>query len=189
MSSRIGDWVVVELIDFAEPKGGYQHIYQHKDGRRAAVGPGGFCSDPELDQLLKNEKRIAKRDFYFDVALSILLNLPWAWIFFQAIAKFGIKGLFAIAGYGLCSICAFGFWNSFGYFSRPRDLKSGVILLAFVMPLFAVGSCLLWLGQLTVVQVFGFQVQLIWLALVVGFLGSLKLRLRERGNPLRALFR
>ena len=58
---KIGNWRVVMLIDGTDTEGKatYQQIYQHKDGRKACVGPG-YCSDPDLEWLLLQKDRQIK---------------------------------------------------------------------------------------------------------------------------------
>ena len=59
--SRTGDWKIVMYVDGvdSEGKNTYQHIYQHKDGRKAYVGPG-YCSDPDLEWILFQKNREIK---------------------------------------------------------------------------------------------------------------------------------
>ena len=55
-----GDWRIVMFIDGTDTEGKatYQHIYQHKNSRKACVGPG-FCSDPYLEwHLLQKDRMI-----------------------------------------------------------------------------------------------------------------------------------
>ena len=58
---KTGNWRVVMLIDGTDTEGKatYQQIYQHKDGRKACVGPG-YCSDPDLEWLLLQKDRTIK---------------------------------------------------------------------------------------------------------------------------------
>ena len=62
--SRTGDWKIVMHADGvdSEGKNTYQHIYQHKDGRKAYVGPG-YCSDPDLEWILFKRNRENKLAF------------------------------------------------------------------------------------------------------------------------------
>ena len=59
--SRTGDWKIVMQADGvdSEGKNTYQHIYQHKDGRKAYVGPG-YCSEPDLEWILFQKDRETK---------------------------------------------------------------------------------------------------------------------------------
>ena len=43
---RTGDWQIVMYVDGVDSEG--ENTYQHKDGRKAYVGPG-YCSDPDLE--------------------------------------------------------------------------------------------------------------------------------------------
>ena len=73
---KTGNWRVVMLIDGTDTEGKatYQQIYQHKDGRKACVGPG-YCSDPDLEWLLLQKDRKALQSEFFEWNTSELEDL------------------------------------------------------------------------------------------------------------------
>ncbi len=54
LEHSVGGWIPVADHDGFDENGEwtYWHEWRHLDGREAMVGPGGSCSDPELEELL-----------------------------------------------------------------------------------------------------------------------------------------
>ncbi len=118
---RAGDWQIVMFEDGVDSKGRatFQHIYQHKDGRKAYVGPG-YCSDPDLEWILfqKNRetkewnKRYAKRD----KISSYIFAAAWLALLIQGVLSYqetGILVLLSILGYWITQAGGLGFFNNF----------------------------------------------------------------------------
>ena len=57
---KLGDWVLIKFLDYVD--GSSAHIYKHPDGREAIVGPGRYCSDPDLSWLMQKFARRKKRN-------------------------------------------------------------------------------------------------------------------------------
>jgi hypothetical protein len=55
LEHSVGGWIPGADIDGIDENGKwtYWHEWRHLDGRQAFVGPGGRCSDPELEELLR----------------------------------------------------------------------------------------------------------------------------------------
>ena len=58
---KAGGWRIIRFSDGTDASGKltYQHVYQHRDGRKAYVGPG-YCSDPDLEWILFLKNREGK---------------------------------------------------------------------------------------------------------------------------------
>ncbi len=175
----INGWELIKLIDYVDPHWSYEHIYRHTDGREAVVGPGGYCSDPDLGWLLYKQERSLKREARVNVALSIALNAPWLLVTVQAIVNSGWKALFTFAGYGICSFSAFGAWNALLLSTCHNGRAGRLNLLMVCCPLYLSGFLLISAGHSNMLQLATLQIPLLIASLTVGLLGSLKQMWRD----------
>ncbi|MCP9910350.1 hypothetical protein KBZ15_10600 [Cyanobium sp. BA20m-p-22] len=172
MKQGVGDWVLIKLIDYEDSA--WEHLYRHPDGREAIVGPGGYCSDPDLDWLLHQQKRRLKQRLQVNAVLSTVLNTPLLIVAFQAIGGFGWRGLLTLAGYGLCCISAFGGWNAVLLDSFQNERKGRLQMLSICVLLYFIACLLLSSGPVTQLSLSSVHIPLPALGLVVGLLGSAK---------------
>ena len=178
-SRRTGDWQIVMYVDGvdSEGKNTYQHIYQHKDGRKAYVGPG-YCSDPDLEWILfqKNReqkawnKRNAKREkisFYVSAA-------AWLALLIQGVSAYqenGILILLSILGYWITQVGGLGFFNNFRalIFRKPSFQSERKITNFFlIVCVIYFGHWLIHIGQLHSLSILFLQIPVLWFGLFMG---------------------
>tara|TARA_B100001250_G_scaffold376676_1_gene365122 strand:+ start:120 stop:662 length:543 start_codon:yes stop_codon:yes gene_type:complete len=151
---RTGDRQIVMYLDGvdADGKTTYQHIYEHKDGRKAYVGPG-YCSDPDLEWILfQNERKIKVWNIKHAKKEKICLytiSAAWLTIIMQGAANISENGalvLLSVLGYWITEIGSLGFFNNFKDLAirkRNDQLEQKIIHLLIV-------SCFIYLGQILV---------------------------------------
>ena len=177
--SRTGDWKIVMHADGVDSKGQntYQHIYQHKDGRKAYVSPG-YCSDPDLEWILfqKNReikawiKRCAKREkisFYVFAA-------AWLALLIEGVSSYQEKGilvLLSIFGYWITQVGGLGFFNNFRdliirktSFHGERKTTNFLIIICVI----SVGHLLIHFGKLHTLSILFLQIPVLWFGLFMG---------------------
>ncbi len=176
---RTGDWQIVMYVDGvdSEGKNTYQHIYQHKDGRKAYVGPG-YCSDPDLEWILfqKNRetkawnKRYAKREkisFY-------VFTAAWLALLIQGVSSYQEKGillLLSILGYWITKAGGLGFLNNFRdliirktSFHGERKIANFLIVICVIY----FGHWLIHIGQLHSLSILFLEIPVLWFGLFMG---------------------
>tara|TARA_Y100000746_G_C15230995_1_gene337422 strand:- start:65 stop:649 length:585 start_codon:yes stop_codon:yes gene_type:complete len=178
-SRRTGEWKIVMYVDGvdSEGKSTYQHIYQHKDGRKAYVGPD-YCSDPDLEWILfhKNRetkawnKRYAKREkisFYVFAA-------AWLALLIQGVSSYQEKGilvLLSILGYWVTKSGGLGFINNFRdliirktSFHGERKIANFLIVICVIY----FGHWLIHIGQLHSLSILFLEIPVLWFGLFMG---------------------
>ena len=176
---RTGDWQIVMFVDGVDSKGRatYQHIYQHKDGRKAYVGPG-YCSDPDLEWILFQKdretkawnKRYAKREkisFYVFAA-------AWLALLIQGVSSYQEKGilvLLSILGYWVTKAGGLGFFNNFRdliirktSFHGERKIANFLIVICVIY----IGHWLIHIGQLHSLSILFLEIPVLWFGLFMG---------------------
>ena len=180
MSTRkIGAWQIVMLVDGVDSKGRatYQHIYQHRDGRKAYVGPG-YCSDPDLEWILflkDREKKAweityAKREkisFYVFAA-------AWLALLIQGVSSYQEKGLLvllSILGYWITKAGGLGFFNNFRdliirktSFHGERKIANFLIVICVIY----FGHWLIRIGQIHSLSILFLEIPVLWFGLFMG---------------------
>lgn len=175
---KFGDWVLIKFLDYDD--GSSAHIYKHPDGREAIVGPGRYCSDPDLGWLMQKFARREKKQSQINLILSIILNGPLLLVAIQAISESSWGGLLATAGYGMCSCSTFGGWNSLLIDPFDKNLKSRLELLIICISFFTIGVLFISLSSFKQLIIINVPVPLIAISLFVGLFGSIKLRCNNR---------
>jgi hypothetical protein len=78
LEHSVGGWIPVGDVDGIDENGEwtYWHEWRHLDGREAMVGPGGRCTDPELEELLNSEARTlpSVRGGWLLIAVAVVLR-------------------------------------------------------------------------------------------------------------------
>jgi len=184
MQWSLGGWNLIELRDFDDPNWSYEYVYSHHDSRKAVVGPGGYCSDPDLGWLLCQRERRKKRQSQINAALSTALNAPMLLVAIQAIWTSGLRGLPTIAGYAICSCAAFGSWNAILLRSVHDGFKGRLQILVLCIPLFILGGLLISHGQANQPKLSNAAFALLALSVTMGLLGSAKLTWLNRSDHL-----
>ena len=183
-STKLSDWRIVMLIDGTDASGKltYQHVYQHRDGRKAYVGPG-YCSDPDLEWILfiKNRERKAweitytrrgKIGFYINLAASLIVLI-------QAALAFPEKGawvILSILGYWATQFGGVGFFNNFrDLIIRSSKFRSEKKFLHFLIVSCFIfcGHLLIGFGRLHSISILFLQVPLLWFGLFMGMINGL----------------
>ena len=178
-SMKPSDWRIVMLIDGTDASGKltYQYVYQHRDGRKAYVGPG-YCSDPDLEWILfiKNRERKeweitytrrGKIGFYINLAASLIVLI-------QAALAFPEKGawvLLSILGYWATQFGGVGFFNNFRdliirspRFKGEKKILHFLILISFIY----VGGSLIHIGKLHNLSILFLEIPVLWFGLFMG---------------------
>ena len=180
-STKLGDWHIVRLIDGTDANGKltYQHVYQHRDGRKAYVGPG-YCSDPDLEWILflKNRERKAwnirqtkrgKIGFY-------IISAAWLIFLVQAVLALPSKGPWVVLsalGYWLTQVGGIGFFNNFrDLLNRNHDFKGEKKVLNFliVIGLIYSGYLLIDIGKFHNIFISFLQIPVLFFGLFMGII-------------------
>ena len=182
MCIKIGDWQIIQFIDYEDEEWSYEHIYRHADGREAVVGPGGYCSDPDLSWLLVQRKRKKKQIGRITIATSICLNAAWLPVGIQGLQQCLATGwiaLVSVLGYAICCLGAYGIWNALMLPDYKNNWKGRAQMLLICGSLFAAGSGLIAIGSFSTITLGGLQISLVLASAMLGLAGSLAYRWRE----------
>ena len=182
MCLKIGDWEIIQFIDYEDDEWSYEHIYKHADGREAVVGPGGYCSDPDLSWLFHRRERKKKQMARIKIATSICLNAAWIPVGIQGMQQCLVSGwiaLVSVLGYAICCLGAYGGW----YAMIPTDYKNSwkgrAKILTICGSLFAAGSALITVGSFTAITLGRTRVHLVLASAFLSLAGSLAYRWRK----------
>ena len=176
MCLKIGDWEIIQFIDYEDEEWSYEHIYQHADGREAVVGPGGYCSDPDLSWLLEQRKRKKKQIARITIATSICLNAAWLPVGIQGLQQCLATGwiaLVSVIGYAICCLGAYGIWNALMLPDYKNSWKGRAQMLLICGSMFAAGSGLITVGSFTAITLGGLQISLVLASAMLGLAGHL----------------
>jgi hypothetical protein len=179
MCFKIGDWEIIQLNDYADEEWSYEHIYRHSDGREAVVGPGGYCSDPDLSWLLHRRERKKKQMARIKIATSFCLNAAWLPIGIQGLQQCLASNwiaLISLLGYAICCLGAYGSWHALISFENDKRWKERLKVLAICGSLFAAGSGLIAIGTFTTITLGGLQISLVLASATLGLAGRLAYR-------------
>ena len=182
MCLKIRDWEIIKFIDYDDEEWSYEHIYQHADGREAVVGPGGYCSDPDLSWLLHQRKRKKKQIARIKIATSICLNVAWVPVGIQGLQQCLATGwiaLVSVLGYAICCLGAYGSWHALTLPDYKNSWKGRAKILLICGSLFAAGSGLITVGSFTAITLGGLQISLALASAMLGLVGHLAYRWRE----------
>ena len=182
MCIKIGDWQIIQFIDYEDEEWSYEHIYRHADGREAVVGPGGYCSDPDLSWLLEQRKRKKKQIARITIATSICLNAAWLPVGIQGLQQCLATGwiaLVSVLGYAICCLGAYGIWNALMLPDYKNSWKGRAQMLLICGSMFAAGSGLIAIGSFTTITLGGIRAPLVLSSSVLGLAGSLAYRWRQ----------
>jgi hypothetical protein len=182
MCFKIGDWEIIQFIDYEDEGWSYEHIYQHADGRQAVVGPGGYCSDPDLSWLLHQRARKEKQMARIKLATQIFLNAAWLPVGIQALQQClasGLTPLVSVLGYAICCLSAYGGWRALippGHEKRWKDMAQMLVICG---SLFLAGVGLIGIGSFTAITLGSLQMSLALASVVLGLAGCLACRWRQ----------
>ena len=179
---KIGDWEIIQFNDYENDEWSYEHIYKHADGRVAIVGPGGYCSDPDLSWLLHRSERKIKQMARIKIAISICLNAVWLPVVIQGIQQCHDSGWIALAsiiGYGICSLGSFGSLHALIFPDYKNSWKGRAKILMICVSMFVAGSGLVTVGGFTAITLGGTRVNLVLASAVLSLAGSLTYRWRQ----------
>ena len=183
MCLKIGDWEIIQFIDYEDEDWSYEHIYKHADGREAVVGPGGYCSDPDLSWLLHGRERKKKQMARIKIATSICLNAAWLPVGIQGLQQFLVTGWIALTsllGYAICCLGAFGSWYALISSDNDKKQKWQLIMLVTCSSLFVAGSGLIAIGGFAAISLGGVKVPLVLASAALGLAGSLSTRWHDK---------
>ena len=183
---KTGDWRIVMLVDGTDTEGKatYQHIYQHRDGRKACVG-NGYCSDPDLEWLLLQKDRQMKawsrRHTKRKKVSHFVLNSVWIYILIQGCLAFLGKGawvLLSILGYWATQSFSCGVFHnlrnlvipSTNYLYEPKNFFFSIFgCLIFIF----IGHWLIDIGKFNNLSIVFLQLPLLWFGCCMGLIEEL----------------
>jgi hypothetical protein len=171
---KIGDWEIIQFIDYEDEEWSYEHIYRHADGREAVVGPGGYCSDPDLGWLLHRHEIKKKQMARIKIATSIFLNAAWLPVGIQGLQQClatGLIALVSILGYAICCLGAYGSWHALFPPGYKNSWKGRAKILLICGSMYALGSGLIAVGSFTAIALAGIRVPLVLTSAVLGLAG------------------
>ena len=176
---RTGDWQIVMFVDGVDSKGRatYQHIYQHRDGRKAYVGPG-YCSDPDLEWILflkDREKKAWEITYAKREKISIyVFAAAWLALLIQGVSSYQEKGilvLLSILGYWVTKSGGLGFFNNFRdliirktSFNGERKIANFLIVICVI----CFGHWLIHIGKLHTLSILFLEIPVLWFGLFMG---------------------
>tara|TARA_B100000700_G_scaffold259665_1_gene294617 strand:+ start:2006 stop:2602 length:597 start_codon:yes stop_codon:yes gene_type:complete len=180
---RTGNWKIVIFLDGVNSDGEttYQHIYEHRDGRKAYVGPG-YCSDPDLEWILfqrSRENKLLTRKKKREKLSLYIIYAAWLIILTQASIAIISKGawvLFSLLGYWLTQFGGIGFFNNFrDLVIRSPKFQSEKKLLHFLIIICFIGSghLLINFGRLHSISILFLQIPVLWFGLFMGMIEAL----------------
>ena len=175
----IGGWHFVLHTDLTdEPY--YFDTYKHSDGRLSNLYPNDRADDPDLEKLIRHNKKIInseKRKAKYLKIFSRFIFLPhW---FFILLSGFHTKsmtdGLFLISffGYAIAFISFFGLFNALkGHIKFSKEI---IIFLAITF----VGFLIISLGKYRSIDLYGAKINLYFVALLMGNLKGFLYSIQE----------
>mgnify|MGYP001318111547 FL=1 len=175
----IEGWYFYQHTDlFDEPY--YFDTYKHSDGRLSNLYPNDRADDPDLEKLIRHNKKIINsehRKAKYVRIFSRFIFLPhW---FFILLSGFNTKsmtdGLFLISllGYAIAFISFFGLFNAL----KGLNIKFSKEIIIFLAISF-VGFWIISLGKYRSIDLYGAKINLYLVALLMGnlkgFLSSIQ---------------
>ena len=175
-----GDWHFYQHTDlFDEPY--YFDTYKHRDGRLSKLYPNDQADDPELEKLIKQNKKIIyseHRKAKYVRIFSRFIFLPhW---FFLLISGFNNEsmsdGLFLISflGYAITFISFYGLFNNLKGLNL-KSLKEMIIFLTISL----LGLLIIFLGKYKSIDLYGAKINLYFIALLMGNLKGFLFSIEE----------
>ncbi|MBO6960334.1 MAG: hypothetical protein JJ847_05475 [Prochlorococcus marinus CUG1438] len=165
----IGGWYFYQHTDlFDEPY--YFDTYKHTDGRLSNLYPDDQADDPELEKLIKQNKKIInsehKKAKYVRIFSRFIFLPHW---FFILISGFNNEsmpdGLFllSLVGYSITFISFYGLFNNL----KGLNLKSLNEIVIFLTISF-VGFLIISVGEYRSIDLYGVKINLYLIALILG---------------------
>ena len=176
---KTGDWHIVMFLDGIDANGinTYQHVYLHKDGRKAYVGPG-YCSDPDLEWILFQKDRRMKewsgRQDKRKKVSQFAISTAWIIILIKGALAIPLQGtwvLISILGYWLAQLGSYGFFNNFRalLIRGPTYRADKKIRNLFVVSCFIyIGHLLIGIGKFDNLSFLFLQIHVLWFACFMG---------------------
>ena len=176
----IGGWYFYQHTDlFHEPY--YFDTYKHEDGRLSNLYPDDQADDPELEKLIKHNKKIINlehRKARYVRIFSRFIFLPhWFFILFSGFNnKSMTDGLFLISflGYTIAFISFFGLFNAL----KGLNIKFQKEVIIFLAISF-VGFLIISLGKYKNIDLYGIKINLYLVALLMGNLKGFLYSIQE----------
>ena len=176
----IGGWYFYQHTDlFDEPY--YFDTYKHSDGRLSNLYPNDRADDPDLEKLIRHNKRVINsehRKAKYVRIFSRFIFLPhW---FFILLSGFNTKsmtdGLFLISllGYAIAFISFFGLFNAL----KGLNIKFSKDIIVFLAISF-VGFLIISLGKYRSIDLYGTKINLYLVALLMGNLKGFLYSIQE----------
>ena len=176
----IGGWYFYQHTDlFDEPY--YFDTYKHSDGRLSNLYPNDRADDPDLEKLIRHNKRVINsehRKAKYVRIFSRFIFLPhW---FFILLSGFNTKsmtdGLFLISllGYAIGFISFFGLFNAL----KGLNIKFSKDIIVFLAISF-VGFLIISLGKYRSIDLYGAKINLYLVALLMGNLKGFLYSIQE----------
>ena len=165
----IGGWYFYQHTDlFDEPY--YFDTYKHRDGRLSNLYPDDQADDPELEKLIKHNKKIINlehRKAKYIRIFSRLIFLPhWFFVLFSGFNNVAIPdGLFLLSflGYAITFISFYSLFNNL----KGLNLKSLKEMVIFLTISF-VGFLIISLGKYRSIDFYGVKINLYLIAFLMG---------------------
>ena len=176
----IGGWYFYQHTDlFHEPY--YFDTYKHTDGRLSNLYPDDQADDPELEKLIKQNKKIInsehKKAKYVRIFSRFIFLPHW---FFILISGFNTQsmtdGVFLISllGYAIAFISFFGLFNAL----KGLNIKFSKEIIVFLAISF-VGFLIISLGKYRSIDLYGAKINLYLVALLMGNLKGFLYSIQE----------
>ena len=164
----IGGWYFYQHTDlFDEPY--YFDTYKHKDGRLSNLYPNDQADDPELEKLIKHNKKILNLEHQkakYVRIFSRLIFLPhW---FFVLLSGFNNQSmpygsfLVSFLGYAITFISFFGLFNVI----KEQDIELREIIIFLTISI--VGYLFIIIGKFTSISFYNEKINLYLIALLMG---------------------
>jgi hypothetical protein len=165
----IGGWYFFQHTDlFDEPY--YFDTYKHTDGRLSNLYPDDQADDPELEKLIKHNKKIINSEHrkakYIRIFSRFIFLPHW---FFILISGFNNESmpdgllLLSFLGYSITFISFYGLFNNL----KGLNLKSLKEIVIFLTISF-VGFLIISLGGYRSIDLYGVKINLYLIALLFG---------------------
>ena len=179
--SETGDWQILMYLEGIDSEGKttYQHIYEHKDGRKAYVGPG-YCSDPDLEWILFQTQRKRKarkmKNTKKEKISFYTISAAWLTVIIQGAMRISGAGAWvflSILGYWIIEIGSLGFFNNFKVlmsWNRHTQFEQKIIQLLIVSCFIILGKILIDFGKFDILSIFILQIPLAWFGCFMGLI-------------------
>ena len=165
----IEEWYFYQHTDlFDEPY--YFDTYKHSDGRLSNLYPNDRADDPDLEKLIRHNKKIINsehRKAKYVRIFSRFIFLPhW---FFILLSGFNTKSmtdslfLISLLGYAIAFICFFGLFNAL----KGLHIKFSKEIIVFLAISF-MGFLIISLGKYRSIDLYGAKINLYLVALLMG---------------------